>query len=163
MRNGTTPAPGHDPVRGGLRFLAELIAWVAAPVALWPHSIPAAIAVVVLLIGPPAIFATPGDRPGGGGLIAASGVVTILSVLAHLVAATAAAWAIWPWWVALVVTALCVVVIGTEQPRWRSLVKTSRSQRATRHEDLAATLDATTRTGQSWETPPSTGNSAPVV
>ncbi|WP_410575450.1 hypothetical protein [Amycolatopsis sp. cmx-4-61] len=133
MTHGTIPAPGHDAIRGGLRFLAELIAWVAAPVALWPHSIPAAIAAVVLLIGPPAIFATPGDRPGGDGLIAAPGIVTILSVLAHLVAATAAAWAIWPWWVALVVTALCVVVVGTEQSRWRSLIRTGRGQRATQH------------------------------
>ena len=123
MRDVVTPAPGHDLFRGGLRFLAELIAWVGTCLALWPHSIPLAIAALVLLIGPPAIFATPGDRPGGDGLIAAPGIVTILSVLAHLAAATAAAWAIWPWWVAATVTALCVVVVGTEQPRWRSLTR----------------------------------------
>lgn len=124
-RPSTTKPPGHDPVRGGLRALAELVAWIATPWALWPHSIPLAIAAVVLLIGPPAIFSTPGDRPGGDAPVAAPGIVTILSVLAHLVAATVAAWAIWPSWLAVLVTALCVVVIGTEQPRWRALTRTS--------------------------------------
>lgn len=121
-RPPTRRPPGHDPIRGGLRFLAELIAWVAAPLALWPHSIPLAFAAVVLLIGPPAVFATPGDRPGGDGPIAAPGIVTILFVLAHLVTATTAAWAIWPWWIAVLVSALCIAVVVTEQPRWRSLL-----------------------------------------
>jgi len=34
-----------------------------------------------------------------------------------------AAWAIWPWWIAGPVTALCLVVIVTEQPRWRALTR----------------------------------------
>ena len=117
----TRRPPGHDLVRGGLRALAELIAWVAAPLALWPHSIPLAIAAFLLLIGPPAIFTTPGDRPGGDGPVPAPGIVTILLVLAHLVAATVAAWALWPWWIAIAVTALCALTICTEQPRWQSL------------------------------------------
>lgn len=119
-------SPGHDPVRGGLRALAELIAWVTVPWALWPHSIPLAVLAVVVLIVPPAVFGTPGDRPGGDPPVAAPGVVTILSVLAHLGAATAAAWTVWPWWAALGVTALCVAVVGTEQPRWRSLTRRPR-------------------------------------
>ena len=115
--------PGHDPLRGGLRATAELIAWVGAPWALWPHSVPLAVAAVLLLLVPPAIFTTPGDRPGADGPIAAPGIVTILSVLAHLVAASVAAWVLWPAWIAIVITALCVVVVGTEQPRWRSLTR----------------------------------------
>jgi hypothetical protein len=113
--------PGHDNVRGGFRFLAELIAMTATPWALWHYSILLAIASVVILIGLPAIFSTPGDRPGGDGPIAVPGVVTILIVLIHLTAATVAAWMIWPWWLATAVTALCIVVIGTEQSRWRAL------------------------------------------
>jgi hypothetical protein len=70
-----------------------------------------------------AIFSTPGDRPGGDTPVAAPGIVTVLSVLAHLAAATAAAWAVWPWWAAGVVTALCIAVIGNEQPRWRVLLR----------------------------------------
>lgn len=122
-RASSRTPPGHDPIRGGLRFSAELVAWVAAPWALWPQSIPLAIAVVALLIVPPAIFSTPGDRPGGDTIVAAPGIVTILSVLAHLAAATAAAWAIWPGWVAVLVTVLCVAVLAAEQPRWRSLLR----------------------------------------
>ncbi|PRY65412.1 hypothetical protein B0I08_11044 [Glaciihabitans tibetensis] len=120
-RAGLKP-PGHDPVRGGLRALAELIAWIAAPIALWPHSIPLAIAAVLFLILPPAIFVTPGDRPGGDGPITAPGIITILSVVAHLVTATVAAWLLWPWWIAVLVTALCLVVVFTEQPRWKALL-----------------------------------------
>jgi hypothetical protein len=113
---------GHDPVRGGLRAGAELVAWVAVPWALWPYSIPLAIGAVLLLLVPPAVFSTPGDRPGGDAPIASHGIVTIVSVLAHLVGATVAAWAIWPSWLAVVVTALCGTVVVTEVPRWRSLL-----------------------------------------
>ncbi|GLY19906.1 hypothetical protein Kisp01_69200 [Kineosporia sp. NBRC 101677] len=123
--SGSKP-PGHDLFSGGLRFLTELIAWIAAPWALWPHSILLAIGVVLLLIVPPAIFSTPGDRPGGDTPIAVPGAVTILMLLSHLVAATAAAWALWPTWIAVAVTTLCVVVVITEQPRWRALTRRSR-------------------------------------
>ncbi|MUK00641.1 hypothetical protein GM708_01060 [Vibrio cholerae] len=117
--------PGHDNVRGGFRVAAELIAITATPWALWQHSIPTAITAVVLLIGLPAIFSTPGDRPGGDTPIAVPGIVTILIVLAHLVAATISAWTIWPWWIAAAVTALCAAVIATEQTRWKALTRQS--------------------------------------
>ncbi|WP_412162002.1 hypothetical protein [Curtobacterium flaccumfaciens] len=113
---------GHDPLRGGLRFLAELVAWVAVPWALWPHSPVLAIAAVLVLVVPPAVFGTPGDRPGGDPPVAAPGAITIASVLAHLVGAVAAAWVLWPTAVAIVVTALCVAIVVSEQPRWRALV-----------------------------------------
>ena len=117
--------PGHDLASGGLRFLTELIAWIATPWALWPHSIPLAIGAVLLLIVPPAIFSTPCDRPGGDTPVAVPGIVTILMLLSHLVAATAAAWALWPTWIAITVTGLCLAVVFTEQPRWRSLTRRS--------------------------------------
>ncbi|UXN22246.1 hypothetical protein N8D77_01425 [Curtobacterium flaccumfaciens] len=112
----------QDPLRGGLRFPAELVAWVAVPWALWPHSPVLAIAAVLVLVVPPAVFGTPGDRPGGDPPVAAPGAVTIASVLAHLVGAVAAAWVLWPTAVAIAVTALCVAVVVSEQPRWRALV-----------------------------------------
>jgi hypothetical protein len=115
--------PGHDNVRGGFRFAAELVAMVATPWALWHYSIILAIAAVVILIALPAIFSTPGDRPGGDGPVAVPGAVTISIVLVHLTAAVAAAWAVWPWWIAVMVTALCVVVVFTEQTRWRALTR----------------------------------------
>jgi hypothetical protein len=117
-----TSHPGHDYASGGLRFLTELIAWVAVPWALGPHSIALAVGAVVLLIGLPAIFSTPGDRPGGGTLVPVPGIVTILLVLMQLAAATAAAWVLGPLWAAAAVTALCLIVPVTEQPRWRRLL-----------------------------------------
>lgn len=117
--------PGHDNVRGGVRFTAELVAMTAVPWALWPHSAILAISAVVLLIGLPAAFSTPGDRPGGDGPVAVSGTVTILIVLLHLSAAVVAAWVIWPWWVATAVTVLCVAVLFTEQTRWKALTRKS--------------------------------------
>lgn len=113
--------PGHNDARGALRFLTELIAWVAVPWALWPHSRALAVGAVMLLIGLPAVFSTPGDRPGGDMPIPVPGIVTVLLVLIQLVAATAAAWVIWPWWAVTAVTALCLIVPVTEQPRWRRL------------------------------------------
>jgi hypothetical protein len=119
---------GHDPLRGGLRFLAELVAWVAVPWALWPHSPVLAIAAVLALVVPPAVFGTPGDRPGGDPPVAAPGAVTITSVLAHLVGAVTAAWVLWPTTVAIAVTVLCVAVVVSEQPRWRALVRRERER-----------------------------------
>jgi len=115
--------PGHDFVSGGLRFLTELIAWVVVPLALWPRSALLAIGAVVLLIGLPTLFSTPGDRPGGVTIVPVPGVVTILLVLLQLAAATTAAWALGPRWPAWGVTALCVIVTVIEQPRWRRLVR----------------------------------------
>jgi hypothetical protein len=117
-----TSHPGHDYASVGLRFLTELIAWVAVPWALWPHSIALAVGAVVLLIGLPAVFSTPGDRPGGGTFVSVPGIVTILLVLMQLAAATAAVWVLWPLWAAAAVTVLCLIVPVTEQPRWRRLL-----------------------------------------
>ena len=92
---------------------------MAVPWALWPHSAVLAIGSVLVLVGLLAVFGTPGDRPGGGTLVAVPGTVTILLVLVELAAATTAAWALWPWWAAAAVTALCLIVPVTERPRWR--------------------------------------------
>lgn len=114
--------PGHHDAASVLRFVAELIAWVATGWALWPHSPVLAIVAVVLLIGLPAVFGTPGDKPGEV-IVAVPGIVTVLLVLLQVVAAAVAAWVAWPWWVAAPVTVLCLVVPVTELPRWRRLLR----------------------------------------
>ncbi|MGW0549974.1 hypothetical protein [Streptomyces altiplanensis] len=113
-----TKQPGHDYVRGGTRVAGEMTAWVCTPWALWSHSIPPAIGAVLLLIGLPAVFSTPGDRPGTDAPVAVPGIVTILLTVLHLVAAAASAWALWGTWIAATVTGLCLVVLFTELPRW---------------------------------------------
>ena len=107
-----------------LRFTTELIAWIATPWALAPHSILLAVAADVVLIGLPTVFQTPGDKPRV--VVAVPGVVTILLVLLQLVAAVVAAWVAWPVVVAVVVGLLAVACVVTEQPRWRWLLRAAR-------------------------------------
>ncbi|WP_377271545.1 hypothetical protein [Peterkaempfera sp. SMS 1(5)a] len=102
-----------------LRFLTELAAWAATPWALAPHSVPLAVASVVLLIGLPTVFATPGDKKQV--MVAVPGPVTIALVLLQLAAAVAASWAAWPAWLAVPVTLLAAGCLVLEQPRWRAL------------------------------------------
>ncbi|MHA6763237.1 hypothetical protein [Streptacidiphilus sp. PAMC 29251] len=106
-----------------LRFSTELIAWVATPWALAEHSIVLAVLSVLLLIGLPTLFGTPGDKPGRPP-VAVPGIVTIALVLLQLVAAVVAAWAVWPTAAAVAVSLLAGATVVTELPRWRRLWRT---------------------------------------
>ncbi|MFC5910323.1 hypothetical protein [Streptacidiphilus monticola] len=106
-----------------LRAGLELVGWICAPIALWPHSIVLAVLVDVVLIGVPAVLQTPGDKPGGGTVVAVPGWVTILMVLAEVGAAVAAAWFVLPAPVAVLVSVLAALCLVTEQPRWRRLLR----------------------------------------
>ncbi|GAA2314900.1 hypothetical protein GCM10010149_78130 [Nonomuraea roseoviolacea subsp. roseoviolacea] len=109
-----------NPAGSALRFATELVAWVATPWALAPHSVPLAILSVIVLIGLPTLFSTPGDKRNV--IVPVPGFVTILLVLLQLVAAVAASWAAWPIAVAVVVSALAVATVVFEVPRWRWLL-----------------------------------------
>ncbi|MEV4582167.1 hypothetical protein AB0K16_53960 [Nonomuraea jabiensis] len=115
----STPRP-DDRVASAFRFATELVAWVATPWALAPHSVPLAVLSVVVLIGLPTLFSTPGDKRNV--IVAVPGPVTIALVLLQLVAAVAAAWAAWPVVVAVAVSVLAVVTAVLELPRWRWLL-----------------------------------------
>ncbi|WP_042367852.1 hypothetical protein [Streptacidiphilus neutrinimicus] len=111
-----------------LRAGLELVGWIGLPIALWHHSILAAIGVDVLLIGVPAAFQTPGDKPGTN--IAVPGWATVMMVLAELGGAVVAAWLLfWPW-TAVLVTALALLTCCTELPRWKRLLRPARPVRA---------------------------------
>lgn len=99
--------------------MSELVAWIATPWALAAHSPVLAGAALLLLIGLPAVFATPGDKKQV--VVAVPGKVTILLVVTQLVAAAVAAWAAWPVPVALLVWVLVVLTVYSELPRWRRL------------------------------------------
>lgn len=102
-----------------LRFAAEVVAWVATPWALASHSPVLAGVVLLLLIGLPAVFATPGDKVQV--LVAVPGYVTVGFVVLQLFAAVTAAWAAWPLPVALLVWVLVLATVHAELPRWRRL------------------------------------------
>jgi hypothetical protein len=103
-----------------LRFSTELIAWVATPWALSGRSWLLAALAVVILIGLPTLFATPGDKAQV--IIPVPGPVTILLVLLQLAAAVISAWLVWPLWAAVLVWLLATATLVTERRRWRWLV-----------------------------------------
>ncbi|MFJ1808267.1 MULTISPECIES: hypothetical protein [unclassified Streptomyces] len=107
-----------------LRFAVELIAWVATPWALAGHSWLLAALSVVLLIGLPTCFSTPGDKAGV--IIAVPGWATILLVLLQLAAAVASSWLAWPAWAAIAVSLLAAVTLVTERRRWQWLLSAKR-------------------------------------
>lgn len=119
-----------DRLASALRFAVELVAWVATPWALAGHSWLLAALSVVLLIGLPTCFSTPGDKANV--IIAVPGGVTILLVLLQLVAAVASSWLAWPAWAAGAVTLMAVLTLVTERRRWRWLVSGEPSRRAKR-------------------------------
>ncbi|WP_406723302.1 hypothetical protein OG968_34360 [Streptomyces althioticus] len=108
-----------------LRFATELVAWVATPWALSRHSWLLAVLSVVVLIGLPAVFATPGDKSQV--IVPVPGRVTILMVLLQLAAAVISAWLVWPVWVAIVVSVLAAVTVVAERRRWQWLVESDRT------------------------------------
>jgi hypothetical protein len=104
-----------------LRFATELAAWVATPWALAGRSWPLAVVSVVILIGLPTLFATPGDKATV--IVAVPGWATIGLVVAQLAAAVVSSWLAWPAWAAVAVSLLAAGTLVTERARWRWLIR----------------------------------------
>ncbi|WP_198940420.1 hypothetical protein [Micromonospora sp. CB01531] len=119
--------PRRPDLASALRFLIELVAWVATPWALAPHSAALAVASVLVLIGLPTVLATPGDKKNA--IVPVPGVVTIALVVLQLAAAAVSAWFAWPRPVAVAVAALALATVVTELPRWRRLAPLGRDGR----------------------------------
>ncbi|MET8049518.1 hypothetical protein ABZU75_18160 [Streptosporangium sp. NPDC005286] len=124
MPNPRTGPGGESPdsrLASVLRASSELVAWIATPWALWSVSIPLAILSVVVLIGLPTVFTTPGDKAHG--VVPVPGLVTIALVVLQLVAAVTSSWMAWATPAAIVITALGAACVITELPRWRWLTR----------------------------------------
>ncbi|MFE9206434.1 hypothetical protein [Micromonospora sp. NPDC007230] len=122
--------PRRPDVAAALRFLTELVAWVATPWALARHSVALAVAAVLVLIGLPTVLATPTDKKHV--IVPVPGVVTIALVGLQLVAAAVSSWFAWPRPVAVAVAALALATVATELPRWRRLAPLGRDGRPPR-------------------------------
>ncbi|MER5205026.1 hypothetical protein [Streptomyces sp. NPDC002825] len=109
-----------DRTASALRFATELVAWVATPWALAGYSWLLAVLSVVVLIGLPTLFSTPGDKAQV--IVPVPGRVTILLVLLQLAAAVIASWYAWPAWAAVPVTVLAAATVVTERRRWAWLL-----------------------------------------
>jgi len=117
-----TVSPFDTAASSATRFGIELVAWVAGPwaaaelVGAW-WAVPIAL---VILMGLPATFNTPGDKHTTG--IPTPGPIRILIEMFLLVVAIASAWYIWPTWAAVLVTLLGVALLITGLPRYRWLL-----------------------------------------
>jgi len=110
--------PFDTPLSSGLRFLVELIAWVAGPWAANRESIWLAIPVLALLVGLPSVFSTPGDKRQV--IVATPGPLRVpLELVLHVVA-VACAWVVWPAWLAAIATLVVIAaaVAGIPRTRW---------------------------------------------
>ncbi|MFB6898099.1 hypothetical protein [Streptomyces hydrogenans] len=121
---GTDAGRPDDRAASALRFATELVAWVATPWALAGYSWVLAVLSVMVLVGLPTVFSTPGDKAHV--IVAVPGRVTILLVLLQLAAAVLSSWAAWPSWAAVIVTALAAATLVTERRRWTWLLTTDR-------------------------------------
>ena len=110
--------PYDTVLSSGLRFLAELIAWVAGPWAASLYSNWLVVPAIVLLVGLPWIFSTPNDKntvvvptPGG--------IRVVIELLLYSVAAVAP-WFVWSPGVAAAATAIvfATIVTGAARTRW---------------------------------------------
>jgi hypothetical protein len=108
-----------SPIATAFRFVTELVAWVATPWALWSVSPWSAVVAVVLLIGVPAVFTTPGDRPPSQ--VRVPGTVTIAILAAELAAAAISVWFVWPTPIDVLVLLLVAGTVITSVPRIRWL------------------------------------------
>ncbi|WP_262412906.1 hypothetical protein [Actinacidiphila acidipaludis] len=87
------------------RFATELAAWVATPWWLWHTSWVLSVLSLIVLIGLPTVFATPGEKAQV--MVAVPGWATVLLVLMELAAAVVSARAaVWPLWAAVCVSVL---------------------------------------------------------
>ncbi|MFC1441956.1 hypothetical protein ABUW04_27250 [Streptacidiphilus sp. N1-10] len=93
---------------------------MATPWALSGRSWLLAALSVVVLIGLPTVFSTPGDKAKV--IVAVPGWATVLLVLLQLAAAVVSSWVAWPVWAAVVVSLLAAAALVTERRRWRWLL-----------------------------------------
>ncbi len=115
------PSPYDTPASAGSRFAIELVAWVAGP---WAAAEVAGLAWVALpallvLVGLPAVFNTPGDKHTDG--IATPGPIRIGIEVLLLAVAVGSAWIVWPPWAAIAAALLGIVMVVTGLPRYRWL------------------------------------------
>ena len=109
------------PISAGLRFLSELIAWVAGPWALARVSSWLVIPALVILLGLPSIFSTEGDKHNL--IVPTPGPIRVLIELLLYLAAAIAPWFVWTAPYAGFATFVVVASLGFGLPRLLWLIR----------------------------------------
>jgi hypothetical protein len=113
------PAAAPDDLTASVpRFLVEVIAWMAAPWALWSTSAVLAIAAVAVLIAVPTIVGQPGAKKQRVPIAVPAAVAIGVELIQPVVAVVASAFA-WPSWITVIVVVLAVIAGAAQLRRWR--------------------------------------------
>ena len=113
--------PYDTPVSAGLRFLSEIVTWVAGPWAAATYAGWLFLPVLVVLVGLPSVFSTKNDKRTI--VVATPGPVRVgIELLLYLVAMIAP-WFIWSTAVSAVAVGIVVASILTGIPRFLWLMK----------------------------------------
>lgn len=118
--------PHDTPVSAGLRFLTELIAWVAGPWAVALLSKWLILPALVILVGLPAVFSTRNDKRHI--IVPTPGPVRVgLELLLYSVAALAP-WFVWPAAISVLAVGIVVASLVAGIPRFLWLIKGARNR-----------------------------------
>ncbi len=110
--------PSDTPASAILRFLVEVIAWIAGPWAAAEVHILLAIPVLIVLLALLSVFSTPGDKRQV--VVATPGPIRLAIEVLLFAVAGAAPWAVWPSAVSGPTTVIVVaaVVFGLPRSLW---------------------------------------------
>lgn len=108
--------PHDSMVSGGLRFLSELIAWIAGPWTVGLLSGWLIVPTLILLVGLPSVFSTPGDKRTI--IVSTAGPVRILIEMLQYAVAAIAPWYVWPQWAAVISVGVVLVSLVLGLPRF---------------------------------------------
>ena len=109
---------------GGSRFACELIAWIAGPWAIATYSIWLVAPSLIVLIGLPAVFSTPGDK--NKIVVPTPGPIRVLIELMLYAVAAVAPWFVWPTWAASASGLVVVMAVVLGLPRFLWLLRGAR-------------------------------------
>ena len=123
MVNANFKHPHDTPVSAGLRFATELIAWIAGPWAasLWSSWL--VVPTLIILVGLPGVFSTPGDK--NKIVVATPGPIRVLIELLLYSVAAIAPWLVWPPLAAAVCTAITIASLAIGLKRFVWLMKSA--------------------------------------
>jgi hypothetical protein len=112
----------HDTViSSGLRFLSELITWIAGPWAVAMYSKWLVFPALILLVGLPSIFSTTNDK--NNIVVPTSGPVRVSIELFLFLVAAVAPWFIWSPTVSSVAVGIVIATIVAGAPRFAWLMR----------------------------------------